>query len=78
MYGLSYKIDCLIDVLVEGGESGITFTFTRDGRASGEAYVRLATPEDQAAALDHNREHIGNRYIEGTLDRAGLSPGWSS
>lgn len=49
-----------------GGENGVTFTFTRDGRASGEAYVRVATSDDKMAALGHNREHIGSRYIEGT------------
>lgn len=50
---------------IVGGEAGVTFTFTRDGRASGEAYICVQSAQDQAAALDHNREHIGNRYIEG-------------
>ena len=55
----------ITDVEIVGGESGVTFTFTRDGRPSGEAYVCVASPEDKAAAIHHNREHIGSRYIEG-------------
>lgn len=56
-----------IDVNICGGESGITITYTRDGRPSGEAYVCVASAEDQAKALAHNKEHIGNRYIESKL-----------
>ena len=51
---------------VAGGESGITFTYTRDGRPSGEAYVALISHNDQMQALNHNKEHIGSRYIEGS------------
>lgn len=50
-----------------GQDTGITFTYTRDGKPSGEAYVCVASPEDQAAALAKNKKHIGSRYIEGKL-----------
>jgi len=52
------------DVIVAGGESGITFTYTRDGRPSGEACVAVVSHNDQMQALNHNKEHIGSRYIE--------------
>lgn len=55
------------DVIVAGGESGITFTYTRDGRPSGEAYVAVVSHNDQMQALNHNKEHIGSRYIEGKM-----------
>lgn len=65
--GLFWLIFFLIlDVTVAGGESGITFTYTRDGRPSGEAYVALISHNDQMQALNHNKEHIGSRYIEGS------------
>lgn len=47
-----------------GGEAGIVFTCTPDGRPTGEAYVVLAGPEAQAAALARHKEKIGSRYIE--------------
>ncbi|PRW18353.1 G-rich sequence factor 1 [Chlorella sorokiniana] len=47
-----------------GGEAGIVFTCTPDGRPTGEAYVALAGPEAQAAALARHKEKIGARYIE--------------
>ncbi|KAE9419090.1 hypothetical protein Angca_002256, partial [Angiostrongylus cantonensis] len=34
------------------------------GRPSGEAFVRLATREEAAKALDFNKEHMGSRYVE--------------
>ena len=47
-----------------GGEGGVVFTCTPDGRPTGEAYVALAGPEAQAAALGRHKEKIGARYIE--------------
>lgn len=47
-----------------GGETGVVFTCTPDGRPSGEAYVALADGEAQAAALGRHKEKIGPRYIE--------------
>jgi len=43
----------------------IHFTFVRDGRPSGEAYVELASEGDCQAALEKNQQHMGKRYIEG-------------
>lgn len=43
----------------------IHFTFVRDGRPSGEAYVELASEGDVLNALEKNQQHMGKRYIEG-------------
>ena len=45
----------------------IHFTFTRDGRPSGEAYIELETDQDVNVALSKNQQHMGKRYIEGTV-----------
>ncbi|KAL4458089.1 hypothetical protein ABPG75_012954 [Micractinium tetrahymenae] len=47
-----------------GGEGGIVFTCTPDGRPTGEAYVEMADEEALAAALARHKEKIGARYIE--------------
>jgi radical SAM superfamily enzyme len=39
----------------------------REGRPSGEAYVEMESEEDLKAALKKDREHMGNRYIEGEI-----------
>lgn len=39
----------------------------REGRPSGEAYVEMESEEDLKAALKKDREHMGNRYIEGKI-----------
>jgi len=49
---------------IDGGESGVHFTFSREGRPSGEAFVELSSEEDVANATAQNNEHIGSRYIE--------------
>lgn len=49
---------------VVGGEPGVVFTCTPDGRPTGEAYVALASDDAQAAALGKHKERIGARYIE--------------
>jgi len=45
----------------------IHFTFTRDGRPSGEAYIELASEQDVVIALSKNQQHMGKRYIEGIV-----------
>ncbi|XP_022654217.1 heterogeneous nuclear ribonucleoprotein H2-like isoform X3 [Varroa jacobsoni] len=52
------------DVNVSGGKEGVHFTYTRDGRASGEAYVELVAEEDVENALKKSNENMGSRYIE--------------
>ncbi|KAH9495430.1 Heteroproteinous nuclear ribonucleoprotein H [Bulinus truncatus] len=49
---------------IKNGEKGIHFTFSREGRPSGEAFVELESEEDATNALAQNNEHIGSRYIE--------------
>ncbi len=50
---------------IVGGKGGIHFTFVRDGRPSGEAYIELASEEDLEKALTRDKQHMGKRYIEG-------------
>lgn len=40
------------------------FTFSVDGRPSGEAFVELSSAEDVEKALAHSHEHMGRRYVE--------------
>lgn len=49
---------------VVGGSEGIVFTWGRDGRPLGEAYVELATEQMQQEAMRRDRNRIGQRYIE--------------
>jgi hypothetical protein len=49
---------------VVGGEAGVIFTCTPDGRPAGEAYVELGSGEAKAAALAKHKEKMGSRYIE--------------
>jgi len=49
---------------IAGGEDGVHFTFSREGRPSGECFVELASEDDVQNALAQNNEHIGSRYIE--------------
>eukprot|EP00300_Choanocystis_sp_HF-7_P013100 c18157_g1_i5.p1 GENE.c18157_g1_i5~~c18157_g1_i5.p1 ORF type:complete len:534 (-),score=69.77 c18157_g1_i5:126-1727(-) len=46
-------------------ENTVQLGKNREGRPSGEAWVRFASLRDaQRAVTNRNREHIGNRYIE--------------
>ena len=68
--GLPYSaqvkdILCLLgDCKVRNNEKGVKFTFTADGRPSGEAFVELWSAEDVEKALAHSHEHMGRRYVE--------------
>uniref|UniRef100_A0A3B3H753 Heterogeneous nuclear ribonucleoprotein H1 n=1 Tax=Oryzias latipes TaxID=8090 RepID=A0A3B3H753_ORYLA len=44
--------------------SGIHFTYTREGRPSGEAFVEMETEEDLKVAVKKDRETMGHRYVE--------------
>jgi len=46
------------------GEDGIHFTFVRDGRPSGEAYVEFESEEDLEKALEQHKKNMGKRYVE--------------
>lgn len=45
----------------------VHFTYTRDGRPSGEAYIELESEQDVQGALGKNQQHMGKRYIEGII-----------
>lgn len=42
----------------------IVLTYRNDGRATGEAYVGFASPEDAERAMALHRRSMGSRYIE--------------
>lgn len=42
----------------------IVLTYRNDGRATGEAYVGFASPDDSKRAMELHRRMMGNRYIE--------------
>lgn len=50
---------------VYGEEMGVHFTYSREGRPSGEAFVEFVSNEDKELALKKNNAHMGQRYIEG-------------
>ncbi|GCB65729.1 heterogeneous nuclear ribonucleoprotein H-like isoform X1 [Scyliorhinus torazame] len=52
------------DCKILNGTGGIHFTYLREGRPSGEAFVQLETEEDVKRALAKDRESMGHRYIE--------------
>lgn len=43
----------------------IHFTYTREGRPTGEAYIECGNSQDVAMALLKHRENMKDRYIEG-------------
>ncbi|KAF5270437.1 hypothetical protein FQR65_LT05625 [Abscondita terminalis] len=47
-----------------GGKSGVHMTTSREGRPSGEAFVEFESLEDVRRAVQKDRDHMGNRYIE--------------
>ncbi|CAH8873549.1 unnamed protein product [Trichobilharzia szidati] len=49
---------------VQFGADGILFVNRRDGRATGDAFVIFKTKQIAEKALENNKQHIGNRYIE--------------
>ena len=55
----------LLGCEILGGTDGIHFTYVRDGRPSGEAYVELANSESLTHALSKDQNNLGKRYIEG-------------
>ncbi|XP_019869700.2 heterogeneous nuclear ribonucleoprotein H-like [Aethina tumida] len=49
---------------IVNGRDGVHMTSSREGRPSGEAFVEFEGQLDLDVALEKDREHIGNRYIE--------------
>lgn len=47
----------------------IHFTYTREGRPSGEAFVEMESEEDLKVAVKKDRETMGHRYVEGAYAR---------
>lgn len=56
------------DCSILGGKTGVHMTTSREGRPSGEAFVEFESPEDVRRAIQRDRDHMGNRYIEGCYD----------
>lgn len=54
----------LSDCAIKDGNEGIHILLGADCRASGEALVALSSHMDMVKALNHDRNHIGNRYVE--------------
>ncbi|KAJ8281502.1 hypothetical protein COCON_G00040210 [Conger conger] len=52
------------DCKIANGASGIHFTYTREGRPSGEAFVELESEDDLKIATKKDRETMGHRYVE--------------
>lgn len=64
------NIFCSIgEAKVKDGAAGVHLTMAREGRPSGEAYVEMESEDDLKAALKKDREHMGNRYIEGEFNQ---------
>lgn len=47
--------------------TAIHFTYTREGRPSGEAFVELESEEDLKIAVKKDRDTMGHRYVEGMM-----------
>ena len=62
----------LAESQIAGGERGVHLTVSREGRASGEAFVEFASEEDLEKGLEKHNEHLGSRYIEGWFDELQL------
>lgn len=55
----------IIDCKIANDTTAIHFTYTREGRPSGEAFVELETEDDLKIAVKKDRETMGHRYVEG-------------
>ena len=57
-------VEFLSDVNIVGGEKGVHLPKDRDGRASGDCFVEVASSSDLKKAEGHHKEHLGSRYVE--------------
>lgn len=55
------------DCDIVGKVNGVCFTYSKEGRPSGEAFIELKTAEDFKNALAKDRKYMGHRYIEGKV-----------
>ncbi|XP_008308812.1 heterogeneous nuclear ribonucleoprotein H3 isoform X2 [Cynoglossus semilaevis] len=56
----SFFSDC--DIV--GKVNGVCFTYSKEGRPSGEAFIELKTADDFKSALSKDRKYMGHRYVE--------------
>lgn len=56
----SFFADCNVIDKVDG----VYFTYSKEGRPSGEAFIEVKTAEDFKNALSKDRKYMGHRYIE--------------
>lgn len=56
---------CVADCKIASNGASIHFTYTREGRPSGEAFVEFESEEDLKIAVKKDRETMGHRYVEG-------------
>lgn len=66
MWSNDYISNADCKIVNNGG--GIHFTYTREGRPSGEAFVELETEDDLKIAVKKDRETMGHRYVEGVYN----------
>ncbi|KAG7267477.1 hypothetical protein CRUP_007967 [Coryphaenoides rupestris] len=52
------------DCKIANNATSIHFTYTREGRPTGEAFVEVETEEDLKIAVKKDRETMGHRYVE--------------
>ncbi|KAJ8014938.1 hypothetical protein DPEC_G00020960 [Dallia pectoralis] len=52
------------DCKIASNGTSIHFTYTREGRPSGEAFVELESEDDLKIAVKKDRETLGHRYVE--------------
>ncbi|XP_059918790.1 heterogeneous nuclear ribonucleoprotein H isoform X1 [Gadus macrocephalus] len=52
------------DCKIANNATSIHFTYTREGRPSGEAFVEVETEDDLKIAVKKDRETMGHRYVE--------------
>lgn len=55
----------VLDCNIVGKVNGVCFTYSKEGRPSGEAFIELKTADDFKNALSKDRKYMGHRYIEG-------------
>ncbi|XP_064207999.1 heterogeneous nuclear ribonucleoprotein H-like isoform X2 [Anguilla rostrata] len=52
------------DCKIASNGTSIHFTYTREGRPSGEAFVEMESEDDVKIAVKKDRETMGHRYVE--------------